>query len=431
MNLNVSNTNQRVLLLVVALLAAVFLAYFSIRSARAIHFASLQTPEGLERAAQLEPRDARNWYLLGRYWQYNLENPDTPRAIREYLSSLAVNPGSADTWLDLAMAYETDGNIPAARDAFIHARKAYPLSPEGAWRYGNFLLRQGELQPAFQEMRHSVEVDPIRGAEAFSRSLRADSDIDEILNRVLPPIGSVYVDVIRDQVNEGNTDNALKVWGRLAAIHPRLILGDIFNFVDSLRTRNQISDARRVWDQAVDFAGFSGLQEPTGSIVWDGSFEAGLYGGGFAWLIPPDSPAVQIRLDAQEKRSGDHSLRVLFTGRSNVNFNGVCHYVPVEPSTSYQFSAWIHTRALTTDQGVRFQLLPIGDPAASSALTSEIHGTEPWTRIEGPWSSGRNTHLLYVCLVRLPSDQPQNKIRGTAWVDDVALVPASSERPKP
>jgi tetratricopeptide (TPR) repeat protein len=335
MNLNLSNSNPRGILVGVALLAAVFLSYFSIRNARAIHYASLQTPEGLDRSTQLEPRDARNWYLLGRYWQYNLENPDTPRAIRSYLSSLAVNQASADTWLDLAMAYETEGNIPAARDAFLHARRAYPLSAEGAWRYGNFLLRQGQLQPAFLEMRHSVEADPNRGAEAFSRSLRADPNIDRILNEVLPPISNVYVDVIRDQVNEGKTDNALKVWERLAGIRPRLSLGDIFTFVDTLRTKKQISDARRVWHQAVNFSGFSNLQGPSGSLLWDGGFESGISGAGFAWLIPQDSPAVQIRRDPREKRSGNHSLRLMFTGSSNVNFNGVCHYVPGEAAPKY------------------------------------------------------------------------------------------------
>jgi tetratricopeptide (TPR) repeat protein len=431
MNLNLSNANPRGILVAIALAVAIFLSYFSIRNARAIHFASLQSPEGFERATQLEPRDARNWYLLGRYWQYNLENPDAPRAIRAYLSSLAVNPASTETWLDLAMAYEIEGNIPAARDAFLYARKAYPLSAEGPWRYGNFLLRQGELQPAFLEMRHSVEADPKHGAEAFSRSLRADSDIDRILNEVLPPISNVYVDVVRDQVNEGNTGNALKVWERLATIHPRLSLGDIFTFVDTLRTKKQIMEARHVWDQAVNFSGFSNLQGPSGSLLWDGGFESGISGAGFAWLIPQDSPAVQIRRDPQEKHSGNHSLRLMFTGRSNVNFNGACHYVPVQPSTAYQFSAWLHTRALTTDQGVRFRLQSIGEQAATAILTPELHGTVPWTRIETSWSSGKDMQLLQVCLVRLPSDQPENKIQGTAWIDDVALVPAAAERPKP
>src|SRR6266851_2398706 len=140
-----------------------------------VHYAGLQTAEAYERATHLEPTDPRNWNLLGRYWLYNLEDPDAARAIRSYLSALSLNPASSETWLDLATAYESEANPVAARDAFLHAKKVYPLSPEVAWRYGNFLLRQGELDPAFTEMRHAIEADPRRAAEAFSRSLRAGS----------------------------------------------------------------------------------------------------------------------------------------------------------------------------------------------------------------------------------------------------------------
>src|SRR5207245_9936980 len=105
------------------------------------------------------------------FWQYNIENPDGPRAIRAYLVALSLNPGSADIWLDLATAYESEDNFAAARDAFLHARRAYPLSAEGSWRYGNFLLRRGEIDPPFTELRRAVESDPKRCPEPFSRSL--------------------------------------------------------------------------------------------------------------------------------------------------------------------------------------------------------------------------------------------------------------------
>jgi len=67
---------------------------------------------------------------------------------------------------------------------------------------------------------------------------------------------------------------------------------------------------------------------------------------------------------------------------------------------------------------------------SSIANTSEIHGTAPWTRIELPWTSPNDAHELQVCLARFPSEEPESKIQGTAWVDDVALVPKPAERPK-
>jgi hypothetical protein len=91
----------------------------------------------------------------------------------------------------------------------------------------------------------------------------------------------------------------------------------------------------------------------------------------------------------------------------------------------------VKTRAVTTDQGVRFLLRSLGTQSASEVVTPDVHGSEPWTRIETPWSSGKDVQEVQVCLVRSLSDQLENKIKGTTWVDDVALVPEAAEHPKP
>jgi hypothetical protein len=431
MILRLSSNAQRAMVVAVSFAVALILSYFSIRSALATYYANLQTAEGYERAVRLEPTDSQNWYILGRYWQYNLENPDAARAVRSYLSALSFNPASWEAWLDLATAYESEGNLPAARDAFLHAKKVYPLSAEVSWRFGNFLLRQGERDNAFSEMRLAVQADPKRAAEAFSRALRAGSDIATTLDRVLPPISEAYLDVIWDQTTDGHTENALKVWDRIPPLHPHISLYDSFSLVGALMGEKRFAEASKVWDQAAALAGLGDLQSPAASVLWDGGFESNVSGGGFSWIFLQEFRSVQVGFDAQEKHSGNRSLRITFDGKSNINYLGVCHYVPVKPSTTYLFSAWVKPRALTTDQGLHFQLHPVGTQYNSTANTSEIHGTAPWTRIEMPWTSAKDVHELQVCLARFPSDEGDNKIQGTVWVDDVALVPEPAERPKP
>ena len=428
---NPSNAKQRGILVLASLLIAGLLSYFSIRNARAIHFAGLQTPEGLERATRLEPDDDRNWHLLGRYWQFNLEQPDARRAIHAYVTSLSLNPRSANVWLDLASAYESENDFTSAQHAFLQAKKAYPLSPEVSWQYGSFLLRQGDLEAAFAEIRRAVEVEPGFGAEAFSRCLRAEPDVDKILDRAIPSNAGVYLDVIREEISDGQTEIALKVWDRLAEIHPRLRLQDVFILVDDLITKKRIMEASHVWNQAVTFTGMANLQGPPRSVLWDGGFESGITGGGFAWVFPQGFQGFQISFDSQEKHSGNRSLRLTFDGRRNVFSSSICHYVPVEPSTAYRFSAWERTRALETDQGIRFQLRSLGGHDDSTNVTPDVHGSEPWTKIEIPWTSGNDVQELQVCLLRYPSSQEGHRIRGTVWIDDVALVPESTEQSKP
>src|SRR5437773_6497193 len=312
MILRLSNNAQRAGLVAASFTVAFILSFFSIRNAFAVHYAGLQTSQAIERATRLEPMDPRNWYLLGRYWPYNPADPDTARGIRSYLSAISLNPASWQSWLDLAASYESDDNLAAARDAYLHAKKIYPLSAEVSWRYGNFLLRQGELEPAFTEMRHAVEADPQRAAESFSRFLLAGSSVELILDRLLPAVKEAYIDVIWDQTTDGHTDNALKVWDRLVAIHPHVPLPDVFPMIAALRNSKRIRDARRVWDQAVVVAGMADLQGPPGSVLWDGGFESGVSRGGYSWLFPEGLRNVQISIDAQERHSRNHSLRLTF-----------------------------------------------------------------------------------------------------------------------
>ena len=152
MILRLSSPATRAFLVTVALAFATGLSYSGIRNTLAVHDAERTTPEGYERAIQLEPDDARNWYLLGRYWQYNLEDPNNQRAIRAYQTALSFDSHSADTWLDLATAYESEGDVAAARNAFLQATRVYSLSPEVSWRFGNFLLRRGENRRAARQL---------------------------------------------------------------------------------------------------------------------------------------------------------------------------------------------------------------------------------------------------------------------------------------
>ncbi|HEY1925170.1 MAG TPA: tetratricopeptide repeat protein [Candidatus Acidoferrum sp.] len=427
--MRLSSSIARATLVFVAAVLAVALVYSSSRNALAAHYAGLETRQGHERSVQLEPGNPEAWFLLGRYWEYNLVEPDAQRAIRAYRTSLSLDPHSSSTWLDLASAYESEGDAPAARDAYQQAKRVYPLSAEVAWRYGNFLLRQNEFPVAFAEIRHSVAVDPKRAAEAVSRCWRLDPDINSIIENVLPPSASVYLDAIRELDADAAMDPALTVWDKLRALQPppQIALAQVIPFTDSLIQAHRIDDAHRVWTQAVALSSFPDPpNDAANSLLWDGGFETGVNGGGFSWSYGAPTLGVQTSLDTKEKHSGQRSLRLIFDGRRNVNFTDVCHIAFVEPGASYHFSAWVHTQALTTEQGVRFRLEWTENAHGAAVETSDVHGTQPWTEVSIPWTaSGDDARRVRVCVSRKPGDDFGSRIHGTAWIDDVALVPAS------
>ena len=423
MILRVSSTAERGAIAVLAAASFLFLVFFGLRDAIAEYFAGEETRQGLSRAAQLEPGNPDHWFALGRYWQYNLENADLDLAVAAYRKALSVNPQSADAWLDLGASYEASGKLREAGDAFANAERVYPLSAQVAWSYGNFLLRQGELAAAFTEIHRAVAADPHRGGEAFSRCIRVEPDIDKVLDRVIPPSRDVYLQIV-DTLAEGNqVADALRVWNRLVLLRPQLQLRSIRPLVDALRGAKDPQAASRVWSQAAALSGYANLSDLPGSVLWDGGFESGETGQTYTWNFAPNAHGVQIGVQSQEKHSGARALRVTFDGRSNPSFRDACHLGTVEPSTSYRFSAWVRARDLSTDQGVHFVIA--GPGGAAALATKDVLGTTDWQQITADWASPAGSREVTVCLARLQSDQSDNKIRGTLWLDDVALVPVA------
>ena len=173
------------------------------------------------------------------------------------------------------------------------------------------------------------------------------------------------------------------------------------------------------------------LEQAEGSVVWDPSFESGATGNSFSWRYQPLVEGVRISLDRTQKHSGNQSLRLTFDNKHNPNLQAACTIVNVEPNTTYHFSGWVRTQNLTTNSGIGFRILPQGDPQSAASQTREIHGSNPWTSIDTPWTAGPKVRQAAICVMREPSDTPNANISGTAWVDDVNLVPRPAESRKP
>src|SRR5579863_7069262 len=197
MNVPIASPRARAMLLLCSCGLALFLTFFGLRNAVSAHDQGLDTRQGYERAVRLEPQNARNWYLLGRSYLYDVEDPEPARAEQSLRNAVALDPYSAEALLDLASAYDGEGNITEARAAFVAAQRAYPLSAEVAWSYGNFLLRQGENDAALAQLHKSLELDPKRAAEAFSRALSAVSDVNKVLDIMVPATPEAYLPILR------------------------------------------------------------------------------------------------------------------------------------------------------------------------------------------------------------------------------------------
>ena len=431
MILRLSDSLSRGLLVIGSLVVVLWVSFFGVRSGIAGLAADGTSSNDLKWAVRLEPGNPEFWYRLGHYQQFNLDQPDLVASLESYQKAVALNPGFTEAWLDLGTAYELDGNTAAAQDAFLRAKKTYPVSAEVAWRYGNFLLREGTLPEAIAELRLALQADPRRAGAVFSRVYRANPDIDEILNNLLPPVPAVYVDAIAEAVDSQQLAVAQTMWMRLMKLNPHLQLWQFDKFVGALQAHRDYAAAREVWDQGASTMNLPPLIQPRDSVLWDPSFESGLSNDSFAWFFRPLVEGVHTEIDTNEKLSGKRSLRLTFDGKHNPGADVACAGGVVIPGTKYLFSGWVKTKDITGDQGVRFHLSSVGNSQIPLAVTREIHGTTPWTSIEQDWTAGPRVQEVEVCISREPSTNPDIHISGDAWVDDVTLVPKAVERRRP
>lgn len=404
---------------------SVGLALTGVRHGIAEYWTGSSDPDQWLRAAELEPSNPDNWYHLGRYRFLDSGNGDLRLAISYYKRAVAIDPGSALYWSELAQSYESIGDLRSAEQAHLRAQQDYPISAEVAWEYGNFLLRQNRVPEAFRQIQRALSADPKLTTLALSRCWRSTQDIDQILKFALPANADVYWGALDFFIGSREPVPAMAVWKQLASNRPSFPLPKAFPLLDLLLESNDADDAQIVWRQAISSTAIMAQPASTGTLIWDGGFEQNLLNGGFAWRYQPVEGA-DIELDEETVHSGRRSLRVDFDGTANVDFKNIWQYVAVEPNTRYRFGAYIRAQELSTDSGIRFE---IDQNGILPLLTPNIIGTQPWTLNDIEFSTGPETRVLRVVLRRTPSDRFGNKIRGTAWVDDISLTPMSRRDP--
>lgn len=414
----------RLLFLGCAFLLAVAVSYPALQRWRADRWMSSTNNQDWEKAARLQPDNAEYWDRLGRFRQLDFENSDLTKAIEFYRRATQADPLQTDYWLDLATTYENLGNSAEARAAFRKAKENYPLSSEVAWKYGNFLLRQGETAEALAEIHRGVAGDPALVPLAASRTWHATGDMNRVLTEVLPATRDAYISALKVFVEEGATDSALAVWKRLVNLRQPFALSIVNSLVEQLIGAQRVAEAHVAWQQALVSSGSVPAGTQSFPLVTDGGFERNSTNGGFDWRTYV-APGVEYDFDSTVAHSGSRSLRITFSGTSNFNFTQVMQFVPVQPRTAYRLSAYIRTESLTTDSGIRLIVLHPGGPGTPDVFSDNSNRSQPWTLTEMQFTSGPEAGVIEIHLWRFPSAKLESKIRGSAWVDDVALDPAA------
>ena len=336
MERTIGEDRTRLVILPLALACGIFLCYQAARLWLADYRIHSSKLEVIERGAALEPGNAEAWDILGRHRQLDFANADPLLAQENYQRAIHDDPLSANYWMNLAGAYEANGDLTAAQQAFERARNVYPLSAEVAWNYGNFLLRQDQDAAGYAEIHHALESDPSFLNLAISRVWRSSRDVNVLLDQVLPADPDAYFQALDFFASIRQPDPALVVWRRLVALGKPIALRRTFPFFDELILDDRSSDASRVWAEALIAAGLPHDPPLKHSLIWNGDFAHEFENGGLGWRWNAPVGAA-IDFDTAPPPAGVRSLAPGFRRRQqsgNIRAHAICRR-RTEPEISF------------------------------------------------------------------------------------------------
>lgn len=393
------------------------------------YLAESPDPAKWMRAAQIEPGNGEYWYKLGFNRQWDLTDTDANQVISYLRRAVAIDPRSANYWMALAGAYESAGQVPQARDAFHTALQDYPASAEAHWRFGSFLLRQGEIKQGYAEIHFALQIDSRLIPLAISRVWAATRDADALVNDVLPNSEESQQVALEAFSEDSQIEPALSVWKHMIAAGEAVPIEAAFPLENILLAANRGDEAREVWRQALVASGHPDEANTGDSLIFNGGFEFDATNGGLDWHLVP-IPGVNYDYDSTGSHSGKRALRITFDGDQNTAIQTVSQNVPVQPNTRYHFEAFIRTTGVTTESGPRF-FIAFAGATQQPLMLDNFTSNHSWEKQSADFTTAADVHQVVVQLFRAKSIRFSGNLAGTAWVDDISIVPAESPHSNP
>jgi tetratricopeptide (TPR) repeat protein len=369
------------------------------------------TVEGFQRAARIQPLNAFYPQVLGTA----LIPSDFQRAASMLEQSARINPHSSATWLSLSQAYAVLGDNKRQHDAILHALAVDPTDINVEWDAANFLIQNGQLDPALHLICEVVKDDPARAGQAMQIAFRATGgDLTKTL-LAIPATASARLQFVRWLIDHDQPSLADEVWPTVVSAPGKVRESDVLFYFDSLIGRHEVSQARSVWNTIQTIDSDIRRRSDSDNLVVNGDFEQNLLNGGFDWRYT-HTDGIHVTLDTSIFHGGTRSLALQFDG-DNINDAGVYELVPVEPDTQYTIRAFARADDLEGANGVR---LAVTDYYSNTMLvsTDEIIGSTSWRETTADFLTSPATRLVKINLVRLPS---LGRIRGQLWIDDIKM----------
>jgi len=349
---------------------------------------------------------------------------DVQEAIALFRRVLQRDPQDPYRWADLGEAFPGAGQKEQASYCYGQVLALAPRSAPLLLRVANFYFQIGENKKALPITARILTLIPDYDSIIFSEYARLVDHVEDVLQYGLPEDRRAAESWLRFLIQAKRLDDAQRTWDWVAAqgYANDALAGE---FVEFLIRQGHPDSAASAWAR---YLGTRSGDYGKSTYLFNGGFESEPAPSPFDWNLAR-TEGVEVSRDLTTAWSGKYSLRISFAGTQNLDFAAASQLAFVKPGR-YRFHAFIRSEGLTTDQGIRFRISDAEMPARLDVIFGQFTATRPWSGVEYDFAVSPETRLLQVQVIRKPSLKFDNKVGGTAWIDELRLEPIGKRPPR-
>lgn len=334
----------------------------------------------------------------------------------EFERAIERQPRNYYLWLELGRARDQT-NDQGALTAFQEAVRLAPYYAEPHWQLGNLMLRLGQRDEGFAEMRQAAEIDVALFPSLVDLAWGAYGGNDSLVAKIVNPrIDSSRTVLARYFAIKGRPSAAIALFRAAHTVPETERRGLLSDFLAA----KQFAEAHEVW------AGKSRVQpDPTGAAITDAGFESQISFDelGFGWHLPSSLQGVRIAVDSANPHSGTRSLEIQLDGNVTPAAAIVSQLTLVAPNSQYRLHFAARTRELITESPL---LIMVTDAGGRDAR--ELGHSESFTKTSDGWqdysldfATGQDTTAVVVALLRRDCQVSHCPVYGRIWLDDFSI----------
>jgi len=367
--------------------------------------------QAADQSLSFSPQNAESHLVRG---QILKGSGDVGDSIVEFQRAVALRPRDYYVWLELGLACDENEDASGALVAFGEAVRLAPHYAEPHWQRGNFLLRVGNYNEAFSDLRFAAVSNPALLPNLIDLAWGFASGDPELAVRLAQLTSDERAAFALFLARRGRGKEAYEQFAqagnRSDALRDQL--------VKQLIAIDSIPEAFKIWQ------GTNTTVTNNGTTIFDGGFEAPLKlaEAGFNWQFPSSMNGVNLSQDTDRPHSGSKSLRIEFAGGPSAESTLVSQLLVVHPSHMYRVSFAARTRDLVSGG---LPLLVVNDASGVHKRLAESPtlpgGTNPWRNFAFEFTAAPRSNGAILALQREKCAMSPCPIFGYLWLDSLSI----------